>query len=82
MQEEIKGILGDVLHLGERVSTLDTDTPLLGNIPELDSMAVVNIITSIEDYYGFTVDDDDVSAETFETVGSLVDFVKEKISNN
>ena len=50
----------------------------MGEIPEFDSMAVVSVLTVLEENYGFFVDDDDVDAETFETVGSLVRFVEEK----
>ncbi len=38
--------LDDVLSLGGRARTFDRDTPLLGAIPELDSMAVVALITA------------------------------------
>ena len=79
MQEEVKNIIADVLQLGARAESLESDTPLLGNIPELDSMAVVTIITSIEDNFGISVDDDEISAETFETLGSLVEFVESKV---
>jgi acyl carrier protein len=51
---------------------------LLGSIPEFDSMAVVTIVTMIEDEFGITVDDDDLSAEVFETLGSLEKFVSSK----
>ena len=54
------------------------DTPLLGSIPELDSMAVVQIITAIEEQLGVTVNDDEISAETFATLGSLARFIAEK----
>lgn len=77
---EIKRILGDVLQLGERVNRFDQNTKLLGSIPEFDSMAVVSVITAIEEQFGITVDDDEIQAETFETLGSLVAFVKEKLS--
>ena len=42
-------------------------------------MAVVSVITAIEDNYGFVVDDDEIDAETFETVGSLATFVDSKL---
>ena len=77
---EIKRILGDVLQLGERVNRFDQNTKLLGSIPEFDSMAVVSVITAMEEQFGITVDDDEIQAETFETLGSLVAFVKEKLS--
>jgi len=76
--ESIKRILRDTLQLGDRAKDLTESSALLGAIPELDSMAVISVITMIEDEFGITVADDEVTAETFETVGSLVRFVGEK----
>jgi acyl carrier protein len=67
------------LSLNGRARAFTRDTPLLGAIPELDSMAVVSLITSMEDAFGLVVDDDDIDGSTFATVGSLVDFVSGKI---
>jgi acyl carrier protein len=78
--QEVTNILADVLSLGERKNSLKADSVLLGNIPELDSMAVVNVITALEDHFGITVDDDEISAQTFETVGTLTDFVEQKLA--
>jgi acyl carrier protein len=78
--EEVRNILSDVLSLGERRSQFKEDSVLLGNIPELDSMAVVNVITALEDNFGITVDDDEISAQTFETLGSLTRFVEQKLA--
>ena len=78
--EEVRNILGDVLSLGDRTQALREDSVLLGNLPELDSMAVVNVITALEDYYDFSVDDDEISAQTFETIGSLTRFVEQKLA--
>ena len=77
--EEIRQVVGNVLQLGERTASLDGSTPLLGNIPEFDSMAVVSVITALEEQYGIIVEDDEISAETFETLNSLVDFVNSKL---
>lgn len=79
MLEEIRKILTDALQLGDRGDNLTADTPLLGNLPELDSMAVVTVITALEDHFGIIVEDDDISAETFATLGSLTSFIEEKI---
>ena len=79
--EEIKTMLADVLSLGSRKNQLTEATPLIGSIPELDSMAVVNVITAMEDRFGITVEDDEISANTFATLGSLVSFVEEKLTN-
>jgi len=76
--ENIKQILGAILQLGDRASVMDMHTPLLGNIAELDSMAVVSVLTAIEEQYGFVIEDDEISADVFETVGTLVKFVSSK----
>jgi len=77
---EVKALLEDTLQLGNRAQSFDSSTPLLGSLPELDSMAVVHVITSLEEKYGFVVDDDEISADTFETLGSLAAFVEAKLS--
>jgi acyl carrier protein len=71
--------LDDVLSLGGRAMAFTRDTALLGAVPELDSMAVVTLITSLEERFGITIDDDDIDGATFGSVGSLVDFVAAKL---
>ncbi len=79
VQNEVLRVLDDVLSLGGRANAFTRDTHLLGAIPELDSMAVVTLITSLEEQFGITVDDDEISGETFASVGALVDFVAGKL---
>ncbi|MFN3231947.1 MAG: acyl carrier protein [Alphaproteobacteria bacterium] len=76
MINKVRDMLDQVLGLGERAAILEADTPLLGNLPELDSMAVVELISDMEARFGITVDDDDISAETFATLASLVAFIE------
>ena len=76
---EVLRVLDEVLSLQGRSATFTRDTPLLGAIPELDSMAVVTLITTLEEQFGLTVDDDDIDGATFATVGSLADFVSSKM---
>ncbi len=71
--------LDDVLSLGGRAMAYTRDTPLLGAVAELDSMAVVTLITTLEERFGITVDDDEIDGATFGSVGSLVDFVAAKL---
>jgi acyl carrier protein len=77
--QPIREILRQTLQIGSRADGFTSETPLLGSIPELDSMAVVAILTAIEERYGITIDDNDISAEIFATVGSLADFVAGKV---
>lgn len=78
--EEVRNILSDVLSLGERKHSLKADSALLGSVPELDSMAVINVITALEEHFGITVDDDEISAATFETLGSLTRFLDQQLA--
>ena len=78
--DDVRQILADVLSLGDAGRALDAGSPLLGAIPELDSMAVVNLITALEEHFGITVEDDEISADTFETLGSLAAFVAHKLA--
>ena len=78
--KEVLRILDEVLSLNGRAASFTQDTPLLGAIPELDSMAVVTLITTLEEQFGLVVDDDDIDGATFATVGSLVEFVNSKLA--
>lgn len=80
MVEDIRRILGDTLQLGSRADQLTANSPLLGAIPEFDSMAVVTVLTMVEEEFGITIDDDEISAEIFETVGTLAGFVDRKVN--
>ena len=81
-QNKVTQIIVNTLNLGERSNQLTSSSPLLGAMPELDSMAVVGIITALEERFGFSVYDDEISAENFETLGSLIAFVERKLNEN
>lgn len=78
--QELLRIIDEVLSLNGRTATFTRNTALLGAIPELDSMAVVTLITTLEEQFGLVVDDDDIDGSTFATVGSLTDFVSGKLA--
>ena len=79
--ETVKMVLGNTLQLGNRAQAFTASTPLLGSLPELDSMAVVSVITALEEHFDFIVHDDEISADTFQTLGSLSVFVDQKLSS-
>lgn len=76
---ELLRALDDVLGLSGRARGFTRETPLLGVVPELDSMSVVALISTLEGRFGFVIDDDEISGRTFASVGSLVDFVTAKL---
>ncbi len=77
---EVVQILRDVLRLGARADGMDAGTALLGGLPEFDSMAVVPVVTALEEHYGPAFDDDEIRGEAFESVGSLAELVRSKLA--
>lgn len=75
---QVIDVLDEVLSLGDRATGFDRHTPLLGAIPELDSMAVATLITTLEERLGILVDDD-LDGSAFATIGSLADYVSERL---
>jgi acyl carrier protein len=80
IKKEILDVIDEILSLNGRAAAFSDETPLLGAIPELDSMAVVALITTLEERFGFVVDDDEIDGATFATVGSLTGFVGQKLA--
>ena len=77
--DEVKAVLDSVLQLNGRTAEFDRSTPLLGAIPELDSQAVVAVVTGLEVAFEIVLEDEDITAEAFETFGSLVALVEQRI---
>lgn len=75
MTDDICRLLDEVLVLHGRGLKMTADSPLLGAVPELDSMAVLSLLTALEERYGIVVHDDEIDGSMFASVGSLVSFV-------
>ena len=73
--DEVKTLVAETLGIEDRLDSMDASTRLLGEMPELDSMAVVVLATEIENRFDFKIDDADFTADVFETLGTLAAFV-------
>jgi len=78
--EEIRDVLSQTLQLGDRGNDLTDSTLLLGNLPELDSMMIATLLAAIEERFDISIEDDEISAETFESVGSLRTYIEAKLA--
>ena len=77
----VRGVLVDVLGLSPaRADALDGNSGLFGTLPELDSMAVANLLTELEDRIGIIIEDDELDGEMLESFGSLTRFLEAKAS--
>lgn len=79
IQLEVLHALDDALGLEGRAKGFCASTLLFGSLPELDSMAVVDLIVALEERFGFSIEDDEITAQIFSSVGSLTDFVGLKL---
>ena len=78
--EEVISVLGRVLRLEDKARHFEATTALFGAIAEFDSRAVVTLVATLEDEFGIVVEDDEITAEVFETVGSLTEFIEKKLA--
>ncbi|MBB4212031.1 acyl carrier protein [Rhodothalassium salexigens DSM 2132] len=76
--EQVQKIIGESLALGDRAERLTPESRLFGDIPEFDSMAVLTVVTSLEDHFDIVFDDEDISEENFADVACLVALVESK----
>jgi acyl carrier protein len=77
--DEVRIVVASALDIGGRIDGMDAATPLLGAVPELDSIGVLSLITSLEERFGIRIADDDVAACDFETLGSLANLVEHRL---
>lgn len=79
VEDAVREILRDALHLGPRADALSPDSQLFGAMPEFDSMSVVTVLALIEEEFGIVIEDDEISADVFRTLGSLSAFVSARV---
>lgn len=80
VDEQVMLTLESALNVKLDRSRFGSRAPLLGAVPEFDSMAVVALLTALEERFGFTINDDEVDGSTFATIGSLTSFVRAKLA--
>ncbi len=79
--EQISHLLHDNLQIDHKDFQFTLNSQLIGALPEFDSMAILSVISAIESEYHVHLEDDEISAELFETVESLLTFINNKRAN-
>jgi acyl carrier protein len=77
--DEVRDVLVATLGLEDGRDQLDASTELFGALPELDSLAVLELVSAMEDRFHIVVEDEEFSGEIFETLGTLARFVASKL---
>jgi acyl carrier protein len=75
----VTSVLVEILGISDRADTINASTGLLGSLPELDSLAVVELVAALESRFGVAISDDEITGEVFETVGSLAEMIDQKL---
>ena len=78
--DDVKAVVAQTLRIENRAPSWTADTALFGSLPELDSMAVLELVMALEKRFGLTIDPNDVTGEVFGTIGSLTEFVESKVN--
>lgn len=61
-----------------RVLNISDSDLFLNYFSEIDSLALTNLLTALEDHFGITIDMDDLGPEDFETFGQFCAFVAQQ----
>lgn len=62
------------------LSTVDPHTPLLGRGIGLNSIETLTLVAGIEEAFDIQMDDEDLTAELFKSLGTLTEYVLRKIT--
>jgi acyl carrier protein len=76
---EVNAVLVETLGVEDQADAIDATTPLFGSLPELDSMAVLELVLALEERFGIEIEGEDVTAEVFETLTSLTALVDSRL---
>ncbi len=77
MLPALLNIIDRDLNLQGRALTFTEKTPLRGALPQLDSMAIVTLVASLEGAFPFEFPEERLDGAVFDSVGSLLNVVKE-----
>ena len=80
--EQVLAVLAKSVPIPEDMEAMGEHAPLLGAIPELDSLAITSIIMDLEKTFGIGFEADELDAQVFNTVGTLRDLIVLKMAGH
>ena len=76
---QVLDVVAESLSCTIDVRAMQAEDALLGALPELDSIGIVALITALEDRFDVHFEDDDLDAEVFATVASLLAHINTRL---
>ena len=80
--EEVKQIVIERLEFDIQPEDMDTETKLMAQGLGFDSITVLDILAAFEEHFDFVVEDEDLSCDIFENLGSLTKFATSVLAKN
>lgn len=77
---EVKTLLAHSIGYQQVPAAWDDSMALIGHLPELDSMNIVNLVAALEEHFGIAFSDEDMTMSTFGNLMSLVETISAKMS--
>lgn len=75
---ELKRIIAEDLDVNMRFDEIDETVPLLGEGLALDSVVVVELISLVEDRFGFEFEDSELNVESFRNLNALAGVIERR----
>jgi len=74
----VKAMLVDDMDLGLDAANIDASTPLFEDGLDLDSIVIVELISLVEQRFGFEFQDSDLRMAMFENLAALAKVIQER----
>ncbi len=77
--DRLKHIIANQLDVNIQLQEIDADAPLFEGGLGLDSIAIMEFITLIEENFGFQFAEEELTMKPFQNLHTLADFVSAKL---
>jgi len=82
IENRIKKVIQKRLKMKAKMEVLSKETPLIGKGLGLDSVGVLELVVGLEEEFNIIFEDSELKRELFENIGSLTNYIKEKLAES
>ena len=81
IMDQLKEIIVKKLDVNLTLDEIDENVSLYEDGLGLDSIAIVDLIVTIEKDFSISIEDDELNADLFKNLSTLAEFIQAKIKN-
>lgn len=81
IEDRVKNVIMKTLRINLDANEIKRDTSLMGKGLGLDSVGVMELVVGLEQEFDLYFEDSDLSGELFGSIGSLTNYISEKLEN-